>query len=272
MAGPAILFILLNILVLALWTGLSPLRWERFLVGNVDKFNRDLESVGMCLTAEANGWAPYVWTLLSMNLAMVLVANYQAYRSRKMSIEFSESQHVAMIMAALLQAILIGIPLLAMVASDPVSFFIVKSLLVFVVCMVVLICMFVPKMLHLGDAREEARKKAKRIAQSRMRDEEFQRRCLESEQTCLESEQTVDKSLVVIHPKVQQEKLDALQEALDKANDRESLLRQRIALLGEGSTDNDEPEELRQRIALLEEGSTDNDEPQEGKDHTGESE
>lgn len=237
MAGPAILFLVLNILVLVLWTSLSPLRWERFLVGNVDKFNRDLESVGFCITAEEDGWGPYVWTLLSINLAMVLVANYQAYRSRKMSIEFSESQYVAMIMAALLQAFLIGIPLLAMVANDPVSFFIVKSLLVFVVCIVVIVCMFVPKVLHLGDARKEAKKKAERISQARLRDEEFQRRCLESEQT------DADKSLIVIHPKVQQERLDSLQEALNKANNRETLLRQRIAQLDLASIDKDNPEE-----------------------------
>mmetsp|Transcript_35246 Transcript_35246/g.65274 ORF Transcript_35246/g.65274 Transcript_35246/m.65274 type:complete len:243 (+) Transcript_35246:2-730(+) len=228
---PCIILLGLNVLVLTLWTALSPLVWDRYFVGNIDKFGRDLESVGRCNTTEGKYWGPYFWTLASINFAMVLLANFQAYQSRHLSVEFSESEHVAMIMAAVLQALVIGIPLVVIVERNPISLFVVKSLLVFIICFTFLLVMFIPKMLHLKEARIEAKKKAERIAEARKRDTAFQLR--RSETTLTEED-----GLAVHHPKLEQDELRSLKAALDEANDREKELRQRIARLVEEQPDN----------------------------------
>ena len=160
--APLVILLFLNILVLSLWTALSPLTWQRYFVGRVDKFGRELESLGTCTGSSRDDWTPYLGVLLAINGTMVFLASYQSYRARSISVEFSESKYVGMILTAILQALVIGIPIIVIVSENPTATFVVESSLVFILCGTILLCMFIPKMLFLRDNIIEEKKKAER--------------------------------------------------------------------------------------------------------------
>ena len=59
--------LLINILVLGLWTGLAPLTWERTVV-DVDPFGNTVESLGQCTS---DGALAYIITLAVVDLGAV---------------------------------------------------------------------------------------------------------------------------------------------------------------------------------------------------------
>ena len=131
---PLFALLFLNILVLALWTGLSPLYWEREFVSPV-------ESVGQCNT---DGSLPYVVVLAVLDLGAMVFALYQAYHARKISLEFAESSYIATAIASTLLVCFVGIPVI-LLTNQPSARFFVVSCIDFVICVSLLLFIFVPK-------------------------------------------------------------------------------------------------------------------------------
>ena len=131
---PLFALLFLNILVLALWTGLSPLYWEREFVSPV-------ESVGQCNT---DGSLPYVVVLAVLDLGAMVFALYQAYHARKISLEFAESSYIATAIASILLVCFVGIPVI-LLTNQPSARFFVVSCIDFVICVSLLLFIFVPK-------------------------------------------------------------------------------------------------------------------------------
>ena len=161
----------LNTIVLTTWTAASPLRWTRIDRGNEDAYGRSTNSYGTCY-AETKEWAPYLSIILALNFSMVVLANIQAYRARKITTEYAESKYIGIIMVSILQACCIGLPLVAIVSDQPVANFILRSALIFVVCMSMLLLMFVPKMFYLkkwkaDKLKKETLKKEKAVARKK---------------------------------------------------------------------------------------------------------
>lgn len=131
-----------NVVVLAAWTVVSPLRWERRLdPQNVDAFGRSMESSGYCV-----GDNQVFWIVLGLfNFVMILFANYQSYVGRNVPNELNESIYVAASMASLLECFLIGAPILLMVAGNPASEFIGRAVLIAFSCASVLVPIYVHK-------------------------------------------------------------------------------------------------------------------------------
>jgi hypothetical protein len=88
---PFAVLIFLNCLVLALWTGLDPLTWERIVV-DVDVHGRVIESTGGC---ESDRTAAFLGPLIAINGCALIMALRQAYIGRGMSTDFSESKYIA---------------------------------------------------------------------------------------------------------------------------------------------------------------------------------
>jgi len=132
-----------NIIILTCWTTIDPLVFRRQLQ------DAALSSVGRCLSSSVakGGATPYLVTLAAVNGSMLILANWMAYRSRKVHLEFSESKYIAFVMFSILQAFLVGIPLLCAVLRDPVPYYIVLLMLDFIICCSTLCFMFIPKML-----------------------------------------------------------------------------------------------------------------------------
>ncbi len=157
---PCVVMFILNTIVLAVWTAISPLRWTRIDRGTVDAYGRSTNSYGTC-HAETKEWAPYLSIILALNFSMVVLANIQAYRARKITTEYAESRFIGIIMVSILQACCIGLPLVAIVSDQPVANFILRSGLIFVVCMSMLLLMFVPKIRYLKKWKVDKKKKEK---------------------------------------------------------------------------------------------------------------
>lgn len=62
---PFLVLLLINILILALWTAIAPLEWDRKPL-SYDKFGRKVESVGSCYN---DGWLPFGIALFLVNFA-----------------------------------------------------------------------------------------------------------------------------------------------------------------------------------------------------------
>ena len=126
------------------WTGLSPLVWERE-VTDVDNFGNVSESVGGC---RSDGALPYAIVLTVVDLSAMLIALYQSWHARKISLEFSESLHIGTSIALIMVVCFVGIPVIIIASNQPRARFFVLASIIFVICCSLLLFIFVPKEKH----------------------------------------------------------------------------------------------------------------------------
>ena len=130
---PLFVFLFLNILLLSLWSGISPLVWERE-VSSVDQFNRTVSSVGFC-TSE--WYLPFAILLVVINLSVLIHAMYQ--------LEFSESEFIGKAIASCMLVCFVGVPVMVIVTDQPRAYFFVLASIIFILCSSLLLFIFVPK-------------------------------------------------------------------------------------------------------------------------------
>jgi ABC-type sugar transport system substrate-binding protein len=140
--APFVVLLTANIVVLICWTVIDPLVYGREANPGTDGWNRIISTYGSC---QSDHVERYLIPLAIVNLSVLVIANWQAYVSRLIESEFSESKYVAMTMASLLQATLSGCPILFVVRDQPGAFYLVLTFMVFIICMAVLLLIFVPK-------------------------------------------------------------------------------------------------------------------------------
>ena len=128
---------------------MAPLEWVREPTSSVDAYDRSRESYGICTS---QGSSTVVITcivlLAAINISALLFANYQAYLSRKIPTEFSESTYIAISMVVMLEAFVLAGPILFMTRENPTSFFLSWTVLVTISCLAIQLPMFVPKFIH----------------------------------------------------------------------------------------------------------------------------
>lgn len=142
-AKPMFLVLFTNILVLALWTGLSPLQCEREVLV-WDRFGRPTESRGFCASEKSLG---FLIALGIINLGPLLFAAYEAYVARNISTEYAETTYILKSLVLICLVCFIGIPVIVIAFDNPSAYFFVTSAIIFVVCMSILILVFAPKVL-----------------------------------------------------------------------------------------------------------------------------
>lgn len=127
---PFAVLMVLNVAFLLTWTLVEPLRWERVSSGRTE--TGELESYGHCVLT-----GTVAETMLGLvggvNLVAVILANIQAYLTRNLTVAYDESKFIALSMASIMQAFLIGVPLLFLAEDNTTASYVVRSLLVFVV-------------------------------------------------------------------------------------------------------------------------------------------
>eukprot|EP00545_Synedropsis_sp_CCMP1620_P011930 CAMPEP_0119026112 /NCGR_PEP_ID=MMETSP1176-20130426/34875_1 /TAXON_ID=265551 /ORGANISM="Synedropsis recta cf, Strain CCMP1620" /LENGTH=354 /DNA_ID=CAMNT_0006981769 /DNA_START=1 /DNA_END=1065 /DNA_ORIENTATION=- len=139
---PFVSLLLGNVLVLSVWTALSPMEYTRQPHEGTDDWNRVISTYGSC---HSDGALPYWIVLGVMNFALLVIANVQAYRARSIQSEFSESRYIGIVMASMLQTCLIGVPIAFLVNDNPQARYIVVTFMIFLNCMAVLLLIFIPK-------------------------------------------------------------------------------------------------------------------------------
>lgn len=157
----------LNVLVLIVWSALDPLVYVRSNDSGLDGWSRVISTYGGCQCE--NAW-PYVAPLGAVNLGVLILANWQAYRARKIRCEFAESKYIAICMLLLLQALLIGVPILLVVRNSPQAFYLTICFMIFVICMGVVLLIFVPKIAIAADYSQRSIVEQQRMLLDRIRD------------------------------------------------------------------------------------------------------
>ena len=142
---PLVVLLSANAITLFVWTFVDPLKYTRVNAEGVDPWNRIIATYGQCTMERP--W-PYVSVLGTLNIGVLIIAIVEAYRARKIASELAEAKHFGIALLSMLQVSLLGIPLMAVVRDDPQAYYLTLCLLVFIVCMVVLLVIFIPRIVH----------------------------------------------------------------------------------------------------------------------------
>ena len=138
-----------NIAILTSWTLMDPRSWTRVDLANYhDTFGRPSASVGLCLSGP-NGEEKRYFTYLYFGVIItaLLIANYQSFVARNYPSPYNEGFYIALSVGLLLEACLVGSPVLYLVRENPTSNFLVTSILIATVSLVILLPLFIPKYL-----------------------------------------------------------------------------------------------------------------------------
>jgi len=143
---PFLTLLALTLMFLLAWTVIDPMSWVRKDVfGSTD----GLSTFGTCEIGQTNVSKVMLACLIVLAFACVIRASVSAWYGRSVSVEYSESRYVSVIVIGMLQAFPIGIPLLILSNSNPVTKYFVEVTLIFVLTLSILLLIFVPKILFL---------------------------------------------------------------------------------------------------------------------------
>ena len=147
---PLIVIMMINFIVMLAWTIDAPQIWQRIGVTNYDKFGRSIETFGHCEPSNRRRSKLYLSVIVAIDLSLLVFSNYQAYLARALPSEFSESSHIAIAMASMLEICILVIPLLFLKSTDPSIDFVIRSLMASVTSLSILIPIFLPKFIRLN--------------------------------------------------------------------------------------------------------------------------
>ena len=140
--GPFAIVFSSNVIILACWTIIDPLKYIRLVGDGTDLWNRDIESYGVC---RSNSALAFLLPLGALNFAVLGIACWQAFEGRNIESAFSESKYIGLTVGSLFQAFLTSLPILVTVKEEPRSFYLVLTLTIFVLCEGILLLIFLPK-------------------------------------------------------------------------------------------------------------------------------
>lgn len=139
-----------NVMMLALMSANVPITHEEFS-RKPDRFGRDTEIYSRCMFEDS---LPYIGTTAAVNLCVVCLAMYQAWRARDLSTEFAESMYIAGALFVTLSATILAVPLLLIVKENLDALIFIICALVFTLTTSIMCCIFIPKItFHLKDKR-----------------------------------------------------------------------------------------------------------------------
>jgi hypothetical protein len=163
---PLVVLMVCNISLLVVWTIMSPVTWERIQVANYDEFGRSVESYGRCEGDGSTTTNIIISLMAIVNGLGLLFTNYQGVKTRSLPTAFNESFYLTITNGSLLEALILGIPILVLAKDSPSTSFIVKAILVTLVCLCVLLPLFIPK--HLQRGNESKRNSVKQPTRSKI--------------------------------------------------------------------------------------------------------
>jgi hypothetical protein len=156
---PFVVLFILNFALLLGWTIADPLVWDR-KISDTDSNN----SYGRCI-AHGTAHIYFLSAIVIIDVAALVLACYEAYKARGISDEYSETKFIAIAVGGWVQVVLIGVPLMFLVAGNPTADFFIKSCIIFTITLAMLLLIFVPKMLHEKSRDSTASKRATQSAE-----------------------------------------------------------------------------------------------------------
>merc|ERR1711957_60091 len=148
----------LNVILLLVWTINDPMYFSRT---EPTAKGDGLSSTAKCYLGHGKVSLAMCSSLAVVSFLVVVLANVEAYKARNIATEFSESKYVAMIMVGVLQLIILGVPIVLLVAgTNPEVLYFMGSVIIFSLCMLLLLGIFAPKIVHM---KEEASKRQHKL-------------------------------------------------------------------------------------------------------------
>ncbi|CAB9515488.1 Gamma-aminobutyric acid (GABA) B receptor [Seminavis robusta] len=141
---PFTVLLLINLALLSAWTYMDPLTYTRNLELGSDGWTRVVSTYGTC---QSDYVERYLIPIACLNFGCLIMANWQAFEARHIEAEFSETKYIGVCMASMLQAAISGVPVLFVVKDNPQAFYLVLVFMIFVIGMVIMLVIFVPKIL-----------------------------------------------------------------------------------------------------------------------------
>ena len=135
---PFLVLASINVVLLTSMTAVAPVEWKRQEIDSRDQYGRVLATYGSCTAS--NGMTKwFLWSIFALNFFAVFLSNVQIYLARNLPQNLNESKEVAFSMLMLLEACLVGVPVLIVVEDSPTARFLVSTSLVVVVCLAIMV-------------------------------------------------------------------------------------------------------------------------------------
>jgi len=130
----------INLLLIMIWNIVDPLVWKRSQISPTESF-------GYCTVADRDNvaWKVIVVLLGILNGGVLISANVEAFKARKIDTEYGESVYIGLIMLFFLQITLVGVPLFFIIQDNLVARFFLTTSMVSIMAMSVLLLIFIPK-------------------------------------------------------------------------------------------------------------------------------
>ena len=137
---PLVTVVLLNILLLSIWTGVDPLKWERHSVEG-----ERWKTYGKCSLSEGGVGEKMMTSIIVLCVCSFLGLAWQAFKARNISTNYSESTYLGMAVFSWMQLSVVCIPVLFLVEdSNVVARYGLAVGLLFAICMSILLFIFLP--------------------------------------------------------------------------------------------------------------------------------
>lgn len=158
---------MIEIAILIAFQVVSPLKWYREILGQVDGYV--IESQGYCTSQQ--GWSFFL-ALCGFNVVCLLYAVVLSFQTKDIPSIFAEGKHIFLAAMLMFEVLILAIPLLALVRNDPTNFCFIRGMTIFLQNFTVLVAIFAPKMVmtYRGVDTDEAVKIAiaEGVARSRL--------------------------------------------------------------------------------------------------------
>ena len=164
---PFLVLLSCNFAVLICWTIIDPLKYQREEHEGTDYWNRVISTYGSCRSENV---LAYLVPLALINFFVLVIASWQAIKARNLKSEFSEAKYVGLAVGGLFQAFLTGIPVVVVAKGQPSAYYLILTMVIFLVCEGLLILIFVPKIWLQRDYAGLSREQQKRLFESRIRE------------------------------------------------------------------------------------------------------
>jgi gamma-aminobutyric acid type B receptor len=138
--------LLLNGTILAIWTIVDPLKWERVEVdGGMIFEDGTVETYGTCKGEDYVASLSFPLILFALNMTIATIATRQAFKCRFLVLEYNEMQWLLLSLFPFVEVWLIGGPLVGLSYDEPTIQFVVLSMMITASTLAAALSVFAPK-------------------------------------------------------------------------------------------------------------------------------
>mmetsp|Transcript_30032 Transcript_30032/g.47728 ORF Transcript_30032/g.47728 Transcript_30032/m.47728 type:complete len:577 (-) Transcript_30032:359-2089(-) len=114
------LFWVIDLLIVAIWTGSAPLQFQRMPVRSVtiDEVDFVVESVGYC-TSGGSTDSVFIGLIAAYHIIVLSIVGYYCYKTTHINDTFSEAKYLRVSIASSLQILLFSIPIMLITSDTP---------------------------------------------------------------------------------------------------------------------------------------------------------